>query len=125
MNAMLHPRCIIPLVLCVLIALALVGAKSKKTDSAKDSDTDHAVTIKSGKFSPATITIQPGETVTWTNGDDRQHKIVADDKSFSSDDLNHGETFQHKFEKPGKYKYSCAYHPREKGTIEVAAADKK
>ncbi len=82
--------------------------------------TVHWVSIKSQKFDPATVTIKPGETVTWKNDDDHDHTVVAGDESFKSDNLSHGETFEQKFEKKGKFKYSCSYHPREKGTVVVS-----
>src|SRR5262245_5316684 len=79
----------------------------------------HSVTIKNMKFDPDTVEIAPGDTVVWTNQDDRDHTVAAKDGSFKSDNLNRGDTFEHMFKKPGKFTYSCSYHPRMKGTIVV------
>ena len=79
----------------------------------------HQVTIKDMKFDPEKLEIAPGDAVVWTNQDDRDHTVAAKDGSFKSDNLNRGETFAHVFKGAGKFAYSCAYHPRMKGTIVV------
>ena len=71
------------------------------------------------KFSPATITINTGETVVWKNNDDHNHSVIAEDDSFKSENLANGDTFSHTFDKAGKYPYSCSYHPRMKGEVIV------
>ena len=81
---------------------------------------DHKVSINNLKYSPSQIKIKKGDTVVWTNGDDRDHTVTADDGSFASRNLNRGDTFQHKFTKAGKFKYHCDYHPRMKATVEVS-----
>jgi plastocyanin len=79
----------------------------------------HDVSIKGMKFDPAEITIKVGDSITWTNNDDRDHDVAAKDKSFKSDNLGKGDSFQHKFTKAGKFNYACSYHPRMKGVVIV------
>jgi plastocyanin len=79
----------------------------------------HAISIKSMQFSPATVSINVGDTITWSNQDDRDHKIVAEDGSFQSGNLSAGATYTHTFPRPGECRYGCTYHPREKGVIVV------
>src|SRR2546423_7216111 len=98
-------RLIIIFLLAAAIGAVTLGAKNKDSDK-KDSET--AVSIKGMKFSPATVTIKPGEKVVWTNKDDYDHAVVADDGSFKSGNLSRGDTFEHKFEKKGKFKYACS-----------------
>jgi plastocyanin len=38
------------------------------------------------------------------------HTVTADDISWISSTLTAGQTFSHKFDKPGKYPYYCAFH---------------
>jgi plastocyanin len=116
-----RPRFTFAIVLAVLLATVAMGAKKStdKSDKAADEKGDQ-VSIKDMKFSPATLTVKPGTTVTWTNKDDHDHTVVASDESFKSGNLGHGETFEHKFDKKGKFKYACSYHPRMKGTVVVA-----
>ena len=105
--------------IAVLLVLMLLAAKSAD-------DKAHKVSIKNLKYDPAKLTIKPGETVLWTNNDDNDHTVIADDKDkddkplFASDNLGHGDKFTHTFEKSGKFAYHCKYHPRMKGLVIVA-----
>ena len=113
-------RNILIVVIASVAAIAL-GAKDKDRAGSdkKDEARQHAVSIKGMKFSPASITVKPGEKIVWTNQDDYDHTVVADDGSFKSGNLSRGDTFEHKFEKKGKYKYACSIHPRMKGMVIV------
>jgi len=91
------------------LTCALAGEKATK----------HSITIKDMKFDPDTLQISPGETVVWTNQDDRDHTVTAKDGSFKSDNLSKGDKFEHVFKKAGKFNYCCSYHPRMKATIVV------
>jgi len=102
---------IIPL-LCLLALL--LGA-----DAPKESAGVKKIEIKDKKYAPAKLTIKAGQTVVWTNRDDSDHTIIADDGSFKSGDLSPGESFKFTFKKKGKFKFHCKYHPREKGEITV------
>jgi plastocyanin len=80
----------------------------------------HQVTLRGSQLSPATLDIKVGDSVVWTNADDRDHSIAAADGSFKSDNLPAGQSFQHTFTRAGIYPYACPYHPREKGVIKVS-----
>src|SRR2546429_161360 len=69
-----------------------------------------AITIKDFKFGDP-VTVKPGESVKVTNEDGAAHNAVADDGSFKTEDLQHGEsaTFTAPT-KPGSYKFSCTLH---------------
>ena len=55
----------------------------------------------------------------WTNNDDRDHTVLAKDNSFDSGKIKHAKTYQHTFDKAGKFQYGCRYHPRMKGFVIV------
>src|ERR1041384_179753 len=78
-----------------------------------------SVAIKEMKFVPDAIEIKVGDTVTWTNNDDRDHTVVADDGSFKSDNLRPGASYSFQFTKAGKFSYACSYPPRMKGSVTV------
>jgi plastocyanin len=79
-----------------------------------------AVTIDNMQFSPSMVSIKIGDTVTWTNNDDRDHTVVAADGSFKSENLRPGASYSYQFTKSGKFAYACSYHPRMKGMVSVA-----
>lgn len=77
------------------------------------------VTIDNFAFSPATLTVPSGTTVTWTNQDDMVHTVTETNRSFSSKGLETGDTYVHTFTAPGTYTYFCALHPRMTATVVV------
>ncbi len=58
-------------------------------------------------YSPETLIIQAGDTVTWKNMDVKKHTITSDDDLFDSGDLEKGEVFRFTFEEAGTYEYHC------------------
>ncbi|HEX3368860.1 MAG TPA: cupredoxin family copper-binding protein [Candidatus Cybelea sp.] len=81
-----------------------------------------AVEIRNDAFLPATLTVNSGQSVTFTNDDDDAHTVTATDGAFDSKGLDTSGTWRHTFAKPGVYKYFCELHPFMKGTIVVKAA---
>lgn len=78
------------------------------------------VTIGNFTFGPMALTVKPGTTVTWLNGDDIPHTIVAaDKKTFRSKVLDSGESFSFTFAKAGTYTYFCSIHPQMTGKVVV------
>ncbi|MFI5225180.1 MAG: cupredoxin domain-containing protein [Candidatus Limnocylindrales bacterium] len=80
-----------------------------------------AVTIADFAFSPSTITIAAGSTVTWTNNDTTAHTVTLDDGSATSDDIAAGSTFQHTFTTAGTFTYHCKIHPTMTATVVVTS----
>ena len=48
-------------------------------------------------FSPTSVTIAVGDTVTWHNTGQAPHNATADDGSFKTPDLNNGQSASHTF----------------------------
>jgi plastocyanin len=79
-----------------------------------------AVTIRDFMFSPATLTVTAGSTVTWTNQDEEPHTVMGD--GLKSPVLgNAGSSFKHTFATPGTYTYVCSIHPFMHGTVTVTS----
>jgi plastocyanin len=107
------------------LAVALVGAVIALTTLVAPPPTraaQHAVQIADSAFSPATMTITVGDTVTWTNADGRPHTVTSNDGVFDSGNLDEGQTFSFTFSEPGTYTYRCNYHDQMQATIVVEAA---
>jgi plastocyanin len=81
----------------------------------------HAVDISDFAFSPATLTITTGDTVTWTNSDPVVHTATSTTGAFDSSDLAEGASFSFTFTTPGTYDYLCTPHPTMTGQIVVQA----
>ncbi|POX63130.1 amidase [Streptomyces sp. Ru62] len=83
--------------------------------------TGNAVAIKNFAFSPATLRIKVGTTVTWTNQDTEAHTVTSTGSGgpLSSAALATHATYRHTFTKPGTYAYLCTIHPFMTATVEV------
>src|SRR5438874_13286079 len=79
-------------------------------------------TISDFKYTPGTVTVAVGESVTWTNEGPTGHSATADDGSFDTGVLSKGTTGSHTFTKAGTYTFHCTPHPFMHGTIVVTAA---
>ena len=102
--------------------LAMVGACGG-TSSSNSSASGPRVTISDFSFSPSTLSVKAGTTVTWTNNGPMTHTTVSDTAVWSSANLGPpaggggygggtaGGSFQFTFNTPGSYPYHCSLHP--------------
>lgn len=81
------------------------------------------VEISDRAFTPATITVATGGTVTWKNVS-REHTVTAGNGSFDSGVIDAGQQFSHAFTKPGTVEYLCLIHTEMKGTVVVGDGTK-
>lgn len=82
---------------------------------------EQAVSIKDFSFNPASLSIQVGDSVTWTNDDGPAHSIKSGDHTFDSPGpIDPASSFSFTFTTPGSYTYICGIHPSMKGTVVVA-----
>jgi plastocyanin len=103
--------------LIVVLGLFLLNKLSNQKKN--NNSTQASVNIQNSAFNPSTLTVNQGTTVTWTNKDDTEHTIEADDNSFISETLPKDAQFDFVFDVKGTFNYHCGNHPNEKGTIIV------
>jgi plastocyanin len=102
--------------------LAAFGASGTALAAPRGATTVN-VTIQNFAFSPATLTIQTGDTVVWTNLDTASHSAVTGLAGFATVVLMQGQSTTTLFERPGTYDYVCGIHGASmKGTIVVRGA---
>jgi plastocyanin len=108
--------------LAVLVG-AVAGCFSERPATGPEPPTGgDAVSIKNFAFVPPNLSVASGTTVTWTNSDDVQHTVSADDgHTFDSSAFGQGQTFQFTAGAPGTYTYTCRIHPFMHGTLTVTA----
>ena len=78
---------------------------------------NHNVTIQGMKFSPASLEVAVGDTVTFTNNDSAPHTATASDGSFDTGRLSKGESGSVTIGAAGTFNYICKIHPSMKGKI--------
>ena len=79
------------------------------------------VTIQNFAYSPASIQIAKGATVTWTNADTAPHTITFRNGMRDSGMLRQGQSFSYTFTTPGTYTYYCTVHPYMVATVTVTS----
>ena len=77
------------------------------------------IKIENFTFNPPSITIKPGTTVTWINGDDIPHSVVENNKVFHSPPLDSEQKFSMVFTASGEVDYFCGFHNHMTGKIIV------
>lgn len=82
-----------------------------------------AVSLTGRAFSPSTVTVAVGGTVTWTNNDGMTHNVTSSSGAFKSPNFGGGATFTFTFTAAGTYNYTCTLHGGMNGTVIVQAAD--
>ncbi|MEA2525033.1 MAG: hypothetical protein QOF73_2260 [Thermomicrobiales bacterium] len=106
----------------LLMAMLLVAPVSRPSVPRAAAQDEVAVEIQDFQFSPDTIEITVGTTVTWTNVGDAPHTVTSDDGTFDSGELGSGQSFSFTFDEAGEFAYHCAIHPRMTATIVVVEA---
>lgn len=79
--------------------------------------TNHAVAVRSNVYDPASITIQVGDTITWTNVQG-VHNVNGSSQSYPNNPVGFRSgnampppwTYQFVFDTPGTYNYQCDPH---------------
>jgi plastocyanin len=105
----------------VLIALFLASAAVAGAAQAA------TVTVQMGDntFTPDSVTVNVGDTVTWNHVGNNPHDVTADNGAFSSPRrMANGQSFSWTATAPGTFTYTCTIHAARgmKGTIVVQGA---
>jgi plastocyanin len=79
------------------------------------------VTMPGTVFTPGTVRVLVGDSVTWMNHDTRPHTATAEDSSFDTGSISpHGEATA-SFPVAGTVSYYCRIHSFMRGSVEVVA----
>ena len=107
------------------VAIALLVAGSALLAFAPRTRAASTITVEISNFAfqPATVTIQVGDTVTWTNLDGAAHTATDTGPQALFDGvMDNGESFSYTFTQAGTFNYFCTFHPEMTGTVVVQAA---
>jgi len=99
------------------LLVAVLGAGSMAAGSAYAAE----VSMQAFGFVPATLTVQKGATVVWTNRDDVPHSVTAADGRFDSGPVAPGKSFEWVAPDDRPVAYHCIYHPSMTGSIKITA----
>jgi plastocyanin len=106
--------------LCLAAAafgLAACGGSDNEPAAQAPASGGDKVAVADNTFTPASIEVAVGDTVTFENEGQIAHTVTGDD--FDSGSLAPGDTFTFKASEKGSFSYVCTFHPGMQGTIEV------
>ena len=83
---------------------------------------DQTVDIVGISFSPASVTVVVGDTVTWTNADAQSHTATADGGAFDTGTIGGNSSKAVTLTTAGTFAYHCTIHPAMTATLVVTAA---
>jgi plastocyanin len=78
------------------------------------------VSMRNFAFSPSSVRVNVGDSVTWTNQDPAPHN--AKGSGVSTPTIKKGQSASQTFSKAGTFSYICTIHPSMHGTVVVAGA---
>jgi plastocyanin len=79
----------------------------------------HTVTIEGTKFTPADLSVKPGDSIVWVNKDPYPHTATSKTGGFDSHDIASEKSWKYVARKKGDFPYICTIHPSMKGTLHV------
>ena len=97
------------------------GAATATPAANSDAQSAPSVTIQNFAFTPASISVKKGTTVTWTNKDSAGHTVTESDSQSgpTSGTLSNGQSYHFTFNTVGTFHYKCSIHPSMTGTVTV------
>ena len=107
-----------PATLLALTAFVLAGCSGEGGSDGGAAGTAD-VGIHGNTFDPATLTIQAGQTVRFSNHDGFAHTATSDTGAFDTGNIAGGASGEERFDDAGTFPYHCKIHPSMKGTIVV------
>lgn len=102
--------CILLIIVPIFGLFSSCSSKSGVDPSTTGTQSAPAVAIKDFAFSPASITIKIGSSVTWTNKDVVSHSATEVHNVFDSGGIAPNAAFTYKFTSAGTYTYHCTFH---------------
>jgi plastocyanin len=112
---------LVPTVLAIAALLAALAAALLRPAPAAAQDV--TVEIVDFAFSPGSLEIEAGTTVTWVNNGAANHTATGDGGTFDTGTIAPGGSASITFSQPGTYSYICTIHPSMTAVIVVIGGD--
>jgi plastocyanin len=96
------------------------SAGSASSAGSRTAQSTNSITISNFMFSPMSVSVAPGSTVSVTNKDSVTHTLTATGGKFETGDIGGGQTKTFTAPaKAGTYSYICGIHQYMMGTVVV------
>ena len=107
---------VVAVVMTMIVVLAgILGCRSYTsspygTDSPPANVPPNTVVMGAMSFTPSSMTVARGTTVTWRNDDGAVHTSTSDSTGWNTGDMSSGATRTTTFNTAGTFSYHCTYH---------------
>ena len=102
---------------CVLAMCAV--AFRLNAEAAARKPVTHTVTVDAMLFSPADLTVKPGDSIVWVNKDIVAHTATTLKPGFDSETITPGKSWRHTVKRTGEFSYTCSFHPSMNAVLRV------
>ncbi len=103
----------------VVIFVAACSSPAAQPSGDENAGQEVEVSISNYTFEPKDLEVKVGTTVTWTNLDNVEHTVTANDGAFDSGLFGKDAAFSFTFQTAGSFPYYCIPHPNMIGTVTV------
>jgi plastocyanin len=116
-----HPRPARRGALRLMLMVCALAPAAWATESGPPATGTVEVRIVQHRFDPPALTVRVGSVVRWANHETRtSHSVLfTGPGGFESERLMPGDSWQRRFDTPGRYPYTCGPHPDMLGVVEV------
>lgn len=109
----------VPVIAVAAVAVPTSSAAPDTTATAAATTKKAKVSVRDDFFSPKTIKVRKGGSVTWTWRGDSGHDVVG--KGGLKSTIKSTGTYKKTFKKTGSYSYVCTIHEGMTGTVRVVS----
>ena len=103
-------------------AAELAGTQKRKNTDIAEKSSSVTVSMEDFFFSPTSVKVGVGDSVTWVNNGQEPHSATANDGSFDTGIFNGGGSRSVSFSNAGSFAYICTVHPNMTGTVTVSSS---
>ena len=101
------------------------GCHGGPTNDVKGEKVHNTVDLEGMCFVQTIIRVQPGQSITWKNGDQMDHMVTGAGVTWGSlENLRPGRTVTYRFDRAGVYPYACMIHAGMVGAVVVGDGGK-
>lgn len=116
--------CMMRLGVAVVLLMTAAACGSYSSPNGPSAMSASAAITGSG-FTPNSIDVSVGGSVTWTNNDSAPHSVVADGGQFNSGTISPGAKFSYAFPSAGTFAYHDGANPKMSGMVNVSGSSSR
>jgi plastocyanin len=96
-----------------------ISAESSDPTGDAAGHAEPVVNISGFAYRPSVLRVRRGTSVAFLNADAEAHTVTAIDRSFDSGTIDPHQRWRRRFDRPGRYRYVCDFHPYMHGEVDV------